>query len=202
MINFEKLSQVPYMKNYSYDPQFKGYVAKWESLWRKQSETGKQHAALIRAIECTNGCIQYAYRDGVTDLSLDQTRECMKLSMSAIKNKQIRLKNGEMIGFDPTIHDILDETRDIYIAGFKHGDNEKLMEFYAQSVAIFYVLGRDRIDDAFQMVVDNFTDVFTLPWIDRGRSYVYKFVNAIEEVDKTNENSRNPMIDLIIGGLL
>jgi hypothetical protein len=202
MINFEKLSQVPYMKNYSYDPQFKGYVAKWESLWRKQSETGKQHAALIRAIECTNGCIQYAYRDGVTDLSLDQTRECMKLSMSAIKNKQIRLKNGEMIGFDPTIHVILDETRDIYIAGFKHGDDEKLMEFYAQSVAIFYVLGRDRIDDAFQMVVDNFTDVFTLPWIDRGRSYVYKFVNAIEEVDKTNENSRNPMIDLIIGGLL
>lgn len=202
MINFERLAQVPYMADYSNDDTFKAYVAKWESIWRRQSETGKQHAALIRAIECTNGCIQYAYRDGVTNLSLEQTRECMKLSMSAIKNKKIMLKNGEIIEFDPSIHDILNETRDIYIAGFKNGNDEKLMEFYAQSVAIFYVLGRDRIDDAFQIVVDNFTNVFTLPWIDKGRSYVYKFVNAIEEVDKTNENSRNPMIDLIIGGLL
>lgn len=202
MINFEKLAQVPYMPDYSNNDMFKTYVAKWESIWRRQSETGKQHAALIRAIECTNGYIQYTYRDGVTNLTLEQIRECMKLSMSAIKNKQITLKNGETIGFDPTIHGILDEIRDIYIAGFKHGDDEKLMEFYAQSVAIFYVLGRDRIDDAFQIVVDNFTDVFTLPWIDMGRSYVYKFVNAIEDVDKTNENSRNPMIDLIIGGLI
>jgi hypothetical protein len=202
MINFEKLSQVPYMEDYSNNDTFKSYVAKWESVWRRQSETGKQHAALIRAIECTNGCIQYAYRDGVTDLSLDQTRECMKLSMSAIKNKQITLKNGETIGFDPTIHDILDETRDIYIAGFKHGDDEKLMEFYAQSVAIFYVLGRDRIDDAFQIVVDNFTDVFTLPWIDKGRSYVYRYLNAIEPSTHTDENNINTYIDMILGGIL
>jgi hypothetical protein len=179
MINFEKLAQVPYMADYSKNDMFKAYVAKWESIWRRQSETGKQHAALIRAIECTNGCIQYAYRDGVTNLTLEQTRECMKLSMSAIKNKQITLKNGETIGFDP-----------------------KLMEFYAQSVAIFYVLGRDRIDDAFQMVVDNFADVFTLPWIDRGRSYVYKYVNAIEPATHTNENSINPYIDLILGGII
>lgn len=202
MINFEKLAQVPYMADYSKDDKFKAYVAKWESIWRRQSETGKQHAALIRAVECSNGCVQYAFRDGYGAVTTEHARECMKLSMSAIKNKKITLKNGETIGFDPTIHDVLDETRDIYIAGFKNGDDEKLMEFYAQSVAIFFVLGKERIDEAFQVVVDNFTDVFSLYWIDKGRDYIYRYLNAIEPADKTNENSKNPYIDMILSGLL
>lgn len=203
MINFEKLSQVPYMANYANNDEFKVYVAKWESIWRRQSEIGKDHSALIRAIECTNGCVQYAYRDNEKfALSIEQTRLCMKTSMGIIKNKKVLLKNGQVIGFDPSIHDLIDKVRDIYIAGFKENDDEKLMEFYAQSVAHFFVLGKDRIDTALQFVVDNFSDVFTLPFIDRGRSYIYKYLNSIESVTQTNENSINPYIDMILGGLL
>lgn len=203
MINFEKLSQVPYMKDYSNDPQFKGYVAKWEAIWRQQSDIGKDHSALIRAVECTNGCVQYAYRDHEAfSLPIEQTRLCMKTSMRIIKNKRIVLKNGEIIEFDPSIHDLIDKVRDIYIAGFKENDNEKLKEFYAQSVAQFFVLGKDRLDEALQFVVDNFVDVFTLPFIDRGRSYIYKYLNAIEPATHTDENSINPYIDLILGGVI
>jgi hypothetical protein len=203
MINFEKLSQIPYMRNYADNDDFKKYVAKWESVWKRQTEIGKQHSALIRAIECTNGCVQYAYRDNEKfALSVEQTRLCMKTSMGIIKNKKIVLKNGDIIGFDPSIHDLIDNVRDIYIAGFKENDDEKLMEFYAQSVAQFFVLGKDRIDVALQFVSDNFKDVFTINFIERGRSYIYKYLNAIEPVTQTNTNSVNPYIDMILGGLL
>lgn len=203
MINFKKLAEVPYMKDYSYDPQFKEYVAKWESIWRRQSDIGKDHSSLIRAVECTNGCVQYAYRDQQSfALPIEQTRLCMKTSMGIIKNKRIVLKNGEIIEFDPSIHDLIDEVRDIYIAGFKENDDEKLKEFYAQSVAQFFVLGSERIDNAFQFVVDNFVHTFTVEFIERGRSYVYKYLNAINSEDNQNENDVNTYLDLVLGGII
>lgn len=203
MINFEKLGQIPYMRDYSNNPEFKSHVAKWESIWRQQSEIGKEHSALIRAVECTNGCVQYAYRDNESfALPIEQTRLCMKTSMGIIKNKKIVLKNGDIIGFDPSIHDLIDNVRDIYIAGFKENDDEKLMEFYAQSVAQFFILGSERMDNAFQFVVDNFVHVFTVDFIERGRSYVYKYLNAIEPATHTDENSINTYIDMILGGIL
>ena len=202
MINFKKLAQIPYMADYSDNDQFKAYVAKWEAVWRRQSDVAKDHAALVRAIECTNGCLQYAFRDGYGAVTTEHARVAMKLSMGAIKSKQVTLKSGETVAFDPSIHDVLDEIRDIYIAGFKMGDSDKLMEFYAQSVAVFFVLGAERIDEAFQTVVDNFSDEFSLYWIDQGRSYIYRYLNAIETADKTNENSKNPYIDMILSGLL
>ena len=203
MINFEKLGQIPYMRDYSQNTQFKVYVAKWENIWRQQSDIGKDHSALIRAVECTNGCVQYAYRDQQPfALSIEQTRLCMKTSMGIIKNKKIVLKNGEIIEFDPSIHDLIDEVRDIYIAGFKENDDEKLMEFYAQSVAQFFILGSERIDNALQIVVENFAHVFTIEFIERGRAYIYKYLNSIESATHTEENNLNTYIDMIIGGIL
>lgn len=142
MINFEKLGQIPYMRDYSTNPDFKPYVAKWENIWRQQSEIAKEHSALIRAVECTNAFVQYAYRDGESfALPIEQTRLCMKTSMGIIKNKKILLKNGEIIEFDPSIHDLIDNVRDIYIAGFKENDDEKLMEFYVNQLLNFLYLG-------------------------------------------------------------
>lgn len=203
MINFQKLLEVPYIKDYSGSSQFKRYVGYWENVWRNQSEIAKSHSALIRAIECTNGCVQYAYRNKEPfSLSVDKTRECMKKSMKIIKNKKVILKNGDILEFDSSIHDLIDNIRDIYIAGFKKNDQEKLMEFYAQSLAHFFILGPERIDDAFQIVLTNFSNVFTIDFIERGRSYIYKYLNSIDSYSKEENFDINPYIDLIIGGII
>jgi hypothetical protein len=203
MINFKKLLEVPYIKDYSGSVQFKRHVGQWENIWRSMSDIGKYHSALIRAVECTNGCVQYAYREQQSfALPIEKTRECMKTSMRIINHKKINLKDGSIIEFDSSIHDVIDNVRDIYIAGFKNNDEEKLMEFYAQSLAHFFVLGPERIDDAFQVVANNFSGIFTIDFIERGRSYVYKYLNAIGSSENEESNSINPYIDLIIGGII
>lgn len=182
-INFEKLATVPYMKDYSVNPEFQSMVNKWIDIWSKQTDLSLEHAALIRAVECTNGCVQYAYRDSDSDaLDIEQTRICMKISMHMMNTKRIECPDGSVIEIDPVIHNILDDVREIYISGFKKNNDEKLMEFYAQSVAQFYVIGKDKLDAALAFVRDNFENIFTPYFLERGRQYIYKYLNAIEEV--------------------
>ena len=89
------------------------------------------HVALIRCIECTNGCVQYAFRDGSDKaLSVEQTREAMKTSMSFIKTKSLTLPNNQTINALPEIHTLMDETRTLYIEGFKKGNPEMTKEFF------------------------------------------------------------------------
>lgn len=182
-INFEKLASVPYMKDYSVNPEFQSMVNKWINIWSAQSELSLEHAALIRAVECTNGCVQYAYRDGEDfALDIDKTRVCMKISMTIMNTKRIECPDGSVIEIDPTIHDLLDEVREIYISGFKRSNDEKLMEFYAQSVAQFYVIGEDKLNEALCFVKNNYENIFTPYFLERGRQYIFKYLNAIEEV--------------------
>jgi hypothetical protein len=180
-INFEKLNQVPYITHIYNHSRFGDWVEYYEKLWTSQSEKALDDAALIRAIECTNGCIQYAFRDKESHaLSLEKTRCSMKLSMSIIKNKRVVLKSGEIIEFDDSIHHILDDIRDIYIEGFKMGNGDKLMEFYAQSFAVFCVLGRERLERQFEFIREEFGDVFDY-FLDIGRDYVCAFLRASAE---------------------
>ncbi len=180
-INFKKLSEVPYMKDYSENPLFQSMVNYWIDVWSKQTELSLKHAALIRAVECTNGCVQYAYRDSDDDaLSIEQTRICMKISMHMMNTKIIETPSGQVIEVDPVIHNILDDVREIYISGFKKNNDEKLMEFYAQSVAQFFVIGQEKLDEALKFVSDNYENIFTPYFLERGRQYIYKYLNAIE----------------------
>ena len=63
------------------------YYKYWKDIWTSQSEEVLDATALIRVVECTNGCVQHAFRDGdERALSVEQSRECMKLSMGTSKN--------------------------------------------------------------------------------------------------------------------
>ena len=113
-------------------------------------------------IECTNGCVQHAFRDGdERALSVEQSRECMKLSMSTIKSKVLSLPDGTDIVLPKECYGIMNEARDLYVRGFKQGDEEALEEFFALSKAHFKVLGRKIIDEKFQFFAEHFEDVFT-----------------------------------------
>lgn len=180
-VNFEKLNKVPYIKDYSNSPEFQQLVDKYVDVWSKQSEIGLDGVALIRAVECTNGCVQYAFRDGETwALDLEQTRLCMKTSMTFIKNKSLKLKNGDEIKIDKSVHHLLDEVREIYIDGFKNNIPEKLMQFYAQSVAQFYVLGKERLEKQLSFVREELVEVFGEEFLNRGRNYIFSYLKALE----------------------
>ena len=150
------------------------YLKYWTDIWESQTPEVLDATALIRVIECTNGCIQHAFRDeDERALSLEQTRDCMKLSMGTIKNKILPLPDGTEIILPKECYNIMDEARDLYIRGFKKGDDESLDEFLCLSRAHFKVLGRKIIDEKFSFVSEHFDDLFTSYWLMMGRSYIY-----------------------------
>ena len=107
-VNFENLNKVPYMNNYSGNTQFQEWVTEYIDFWSKQTPEALDSVALIRAVECTNGCVQYAFRDEEDwALDLEQTRLCMKTSMGFIKSKRLELPDGRVIECDPSVIDAL-----------------------------------------------------------------------------------------------
>jgi hypothetical protein len=151
------------------------YYKYWKDIWSSQSQEVLDATALIRVVECTNGCVQHAFRDGdERALSVEQSRECMKLSMGTIKNKVLPLPDGRTKVILPEeCHEIMNTARDLYVRGFKQGDEEALDEFFALSKAHFQVLGRQLIDEKFRFFAEHFEDVFTSYWIMMGRMYIY-----------------------------
>ena len=150
------------------------YYRYWKDIWSTQTAEVLDATALIRVIECTNGCVQHAFRDGdERALSTEQTRECMKLSMGTIKSKVLPLPDGTEVALPKECHPIMNEARDLYVRGFKQGDEEALEEFLACSKAHFKVLGRQIIDEKFRFVDEHFVDLFTPYWLMMGRAYIY-----------------------------
>jgi len=151
------------------------YYKYWKDIWSSQSQEVLDATALIRVVECTNGCVQHAFRDGdERALSVEQSRECMKLSMGTIKNKVLPLPDGRTKVILPEeCHEIMNTARDLYVRGFKQGDEEALDEFFALSKAHFQVLGRQLIDEKFRFFAEHFEDMYTSYWIMMGRMYIY-----------------------------
>lgn len=158
------------MQDHSEHP---GYYAKWHEIWSNCSAEVLDATALIRVMECTNGCVQYGYRGGSPNaLSVEQTRECMKVSMGAIKTKVLPLPTGEVIEFPADAIPLMDEARQIY-QRMKARDEDAYDEFFALSTAHFHVLGKEVIDEKFAFFRKHFEDVFTDFWISRGQEYIY-----------------------------
>ncbi|RMD69577.1 MAG: hypothetical protein D6822_05245, partial [Cyanobacteria bacterium J149] len=86
-INWQKLAEIKELKGYFNDDfqEFKKSICHYLKIMAKMSSTSIQEIAIIRALEVTNGCTQHSYRRNDSDcLSVEQTRECMKLSISSI----------------------------------------------------------------------------------------------------------------------
>jgi hypothetical protein len=156
------------------------YYNYWHDIWSSQSEEVLDATALIRVLECTNGCIQYAFRDGdVRALSVEQTRECMKISMGTMKTKILPLPDGTEISLPKCCHEIMDTARNLYITGFKKGDDDALQEFMALSKAHFQVLGKELIDEKFKFLTKYFENIFTPYWISVGKQYIYSVAEFV-----------------------
>ena len=147
----------------------------WQTLFNNLSDSEKDKLAVLRVMECTNGCIQYAFRDSEPHaLSLEDTRRAMKFSMSCMKTMSIPFKD-RTITFEPETEELFREVRELYISGVKHNNQKDFEEFLRASGATARACGEERIVKAKNILEENIDDIppHTLEW---GVRYLLKFL--------------------------
>lgn len=133
----------------------------WKELYETLPDEELDKIAILRVMECTNGVIQHAFRNGSGyALSVDDTRRAMKFSMGCMKRMEIPLKE-EIITFAPETEELMRQARELYISGVKMGNDEDFKEFMRVSKATAQVVGKERIFKACNILeeqVDAFPD--------------------------------------------
>ena len=147
----------------------------WYSLFIALPDAELDKLAVLRVMECTNGVIQYSFRDKLPDaLSPEETRQAMKFSMSSIKNMEIPL-TSETITFENATADIMRDVRELYLAGAKRGDDEAYAEFLRASLACLRACGLDRLYQAKSKLFNECYEMPAYTW-DWGMNYIEGFM--------------------------
>ena len=147
----------------------------WNSIFNNLSDEEKNKIAILRVIECSNGVVQHMFRANDEDaLSIEETRDAMKFSMGCMKTMTIPLKN-HTVTFSEETSSIMREVRELYVSGFKNGNQEDLEEFMRASKANLNAVGQKRILEARQIVFDEIDDIppCALDW---GLGYIFSLV--------------------------
>jgi hypothetical protein len=149
---------------------------KWYEVWGACSEEELDNIALLRVMECTNGVIQHAFRDkSPMALDVERTRVAMNFSMTAMKNLTIEL-GDEVVKFEGKTADALREARDLYVRGFKRGDEEALAEFFNCSEASVRTVGEARLLKAVEKLNEKASHIFPAGTPDWGLQYLRRFL--------------------------
>ena len=147
----------------------------WDQLFGNLPDEEKNKIALLRVIECSNGVVQYMFRDQDPDaLSIEETRDAMKFSMGCMKTMSIPLKS-HTVTFAEETASVMKEVRELYISGFKNGNQEDMEEFLRASKANLNAVGQKRILEARKIVFDEVDDIppCALDW---GLEYIFSLV--------------------------
>jgi len=145
----------------------------WQETFEALTEEQKNKLAILRVMECSNGLIQYAYRDQANHaLSIEDTRRAMKFSMGCIKKMEIPL--GETtITFGDDLKEIFGEIRDLYQSG--KTNRKDFDEFMKISIIMYNVLGKERVQEAQKVLSQHITEIAPehLQW---GANYIINFI--------------------------
>ena len=146
----------------------------WKERFDNLPDAEKDKIALLRVIECSNGVVQYAYRDQeIYALSAYETRRAMKYSMGCMKSMSIPLKS-KTVTFNEDAAVLFKEMRRLYVSGFKKNNPDDLNEFFVASKANLHAIGPKRILDAKDIALK---EVSAIPAnaIDWGIGYIFNF---------------------------
>lgn len=147
----------------------------WENLFNNLPPEELDKIALLRVIECSNGVIQYAYRDGEDyALPIDKTKKAMNYSMGCMKTMSIPLKS-KTIKFSSQTEEVMRKMRKIYISGFKNGSEKDRNEFFIASKANLIAVGKERVLKA-QEIANIEIDAISPENIQWGVNYIKTFV--------------------------
>lgn len=156
------------------------HATDWYQFFNSLTEDELEGIALLRVVECTNGCIQHAFRGNHPKaLSVEQTREAMKFSMGLMKTMDFEL-GGDRYSFSESTEENLRKIRELYVKGFKQNDDEALDEFLRSSVACATVLGKDRIQKAAELVIEHIPDVIPPESVRWGVDYLHSLMETEE----------------------
>lgn len=183
-VNWEKLSHVGAVAAF-FEEDFTGYQALIESRFpqlQQMGDTELNKLAQLRALEVTNGCLQWSFRQQRPDcLSAEQTRECMRLVIGFIKQKEIIFPSLGSVKFGEELARLSDEVSQLYWDAFKHHVPGANRAFYAASAAQFLVCGRSRLEAAIALVERDYHAVFTPHFIDKARHYIEAYLACLED---------------------
>lgn len=147
----------------------------WEKLFNELPSEELDKIALLRVIECSNGVIQYAYRDGEDyALPIEDTKKAMNFSMGCMKTMSIPLKS-KTITFSQQTEDLMRKMRKIYISGFKNGNSDDVDEFFVASKINLLAVGKERIMFA-QKIANQEIEQIAPQHIQWGVDYIKRFV--------------------------
>lgn len=147
----------------------------------KFSDEALDKFAKIRALEVTNGCTQWAFRESQPEcLSVEQTRECMNLVMGFMKRSYLYFPSQGNIEFNEEETLFMKEARLLYQNAFKNQDKEAERIFYALSTAQFIVLGPTRMENALALVKQDYETLFSPHFIEKGRKYIARYLAGLE----------------------
>jgi len=147
----------------------------WTEFFNGLSDSEKDKIAVLRVIECTNGVLQHAFRDGAPwALSVEETREAMQFSMGCMKRMEIPLSSGS-VTFEPETEQTLRKVRELYIAGVKNGVEESFKEFMEASEASVKAVGSHRLMDAGRTVRREIKGPIS-QYVDYGVNYLSQFL--------------------------
>jgi hypothetical protein len=150
----------------------------WNERFQALSDAEKDKIALLRVIECTNGCIQHTYRSEEDEtLTVDEVRDAMKFSMGCMKRMEIPL-GDEVITFAPDTAELLTEMRRLYISGAKQNNQVDFNEFLKGSKANLLAVGKERILEARRLAFNHIDELppHTLEW---GLEYIFSFAGWV-----------------------
>jgi hypothetical protein len=131
----------------------------WKQKFEDLSEEELEKLAILRVMECTNGVIQYAWRDNASyKLSIEDTRRAMKFSMGCIKKMEIPL-GEETLTFEDDTKELFNRVRHLYMSGAKNGNEEDYVKFLVVSKIMINVLGKERILKAKEKLAQHITEI-------------------------------------------
>ncbi|MDY7024339.1 MAG: hypothetical protein SWJ54_23830 [Cyanobacteriota bacterium] len=185
-IYWQKLAEIGELQEF-FEEDFQGFKQlieeNIEELEKFSDETLDKFAKL-RALETTNGCTQWGFRRGDENcLSVEQTRECMNLVMGFIKRVEMYFPSEGKIEFNEQEKAYVQTGQSLYIDGFKNHNKESERKFYAASIAQFIVYGHERIQRASALVKQDYKDLFSSYYIERGQKYIDRYLEGFEEVN-------------------
>lgn len=185
-INWEKLASIHELKEY-FEEDFDSFQADIEAHLEEFlgfPDSTLEKLAILRALEVTNGVTQWAFRRGDEEaLPVEKNRICMNMVMGFMKQIEMEFPSRGKIEFNEVEKEFVRAGRKIYQDAFKHNVKGVDRQFYAGSTAQFIAYGHDRLNRAMALVKQDYEDLFSLYYIERGQRYIRSYLDSFEEVE-------------------
>ncbi len=180
-IYWNKLAQIKELKEF-FEEDFEGFKKLIQDNIQeieKFSPQALDNFAKLRVLEVTNGCTQWAFRRGDKEcLSVEQTRECMKVVMGFMKRSELYFPSEGQIEFDEAQKKFMKDIRNLFIKAFKKNVPGLQSQFHGTSTAQFIVYGHERLYKAMALVKQDYEYLFSPYYIERGQKYIGAYLEG------------------------